>query len=155
MAGGRERDGSPDSADARAEGLASVRQRRVCAVPATTVHNWEDELLGTLRFAHATRDGAPSPDVGQILLENRHLKLERAIVILVIDEQHADELLADIDLSGVVLFRPRNNADLRFAEYALEIGVELPDFLNVHGGLQSDSLISGRFLGRDGADYQP
>src|SRR5688572_7692183 len=81
-----------------------------------------------------------SPDVSQIFLEDRHLKLERAIVVLVIDEQHADELLADINFSGVVLFRPRHDANLWIAEYALEIGVELPDFLNVHGGLQSDFL---------------
>ena len=81
-----------------------------------------------------------SSDVGQIFLEDRHLKLERAIVVLVIDEQHADELLADIDLGGVVLLRPRHDADLGIAEHALEIGVELPDFLNVHGGLQSDSF---------------
>jgi hypothetical protein len=36
----------------------------------------------------------------QIVLEDRHLELERAVVILVIDKQHADELLADIDLSS-------------------------------------------------------
>src|SRR5882757_503392 len=74
-----------------------------------------------------------SAEIDQVFLENRHLELERAIVVLVIDEQHPDELLADIDLGGVVLFRPWHDADLRIAEYTLEIGVELPDFLNVHG----------------------
>ena len=71
----------------------------------------------------------------QIVLEDRHLELERAIVVLVIDEQHADELLANIDFSGIVLLRPRHHADLRITEYALEISVELPDFLNVLGSL--------------------
>jgi hypothetical protein len=96
-----------------------------------------------------------STDVGQIFLEDSHLKLEGTIVVLVIDEQYADELLANIDLGGVVLFRTRHDADLGIAEYALEIGVELPDFLNVHGGLQSDQWFSGRFLGRDGPVRQP
>jgi len=44
---------------------------------------------------------------------------------------------ADIDLGRIVLLRPRHNANLGIAEQALEIGVELPDFLNVHGSLQS------------------
>src|ERR1700751_95621 len=74
----------------------------------------------------------------QIVLEDRHLELERAIVILVIDEQHADEFLADIDFSGIVLFRSRHHADLRITESAFEICVELPDFLNVHSGLPCD-----------------
>jgi hypothetical protein len=52
--------------------------------------------VGTLRVAHPTTCGVRSPDVGQVFLEDRHLKLERAIVVLVIDEQHADELLAEI-----------------------------------------------------------
>ena len=56
-----------------------------------------------------------------------------SIVILVIDEQHADELLADIDLGGIVLLRPRHDADLGIAEYALQIRVELSHFLDVHG----------------------
>src|SRR6478609_5892912 len=112
-------------------------------------------MVGTAQARLCPPYGRAARLLRQILFEDCHLKLERAIVVLVIDEQHADELLADIDFSGVVLFRPRHDADLWIAEYALEISVEFPDFLNVHGGLQSDSLISGRFLGRDGADYQP
>ena len=81
----------------------------------------------------------------QIVLEDRHLELERAVVVLVIDEQDADEFLADIDLGRIVLFRPRHHADLGISEHALEIGVELPDFLNVHGGLQSDQGFYGVF----------
>src|SRR5512144_2880320 len=112
-------------------------------MPTTTTHATRKIVGGHATlcppYGVAARKCA-SPDVGQIFLEDRHLELERAIVVLVIDEQHADELLADIDFGGVVLFRPRHDTDLGIAEYALEIGVELPDFLNVHGGLHSDSL---------------
>jgi len=58
--------------------------------------------------------------------------IERAIVVFIVDEQHADELLADIDLGRVVFLRPRHDADLGIAEHALQIRVKLPDFLNVH-----------------------
>jgi hypothetical protein len=37
-----------------------------------------------------------------VFFQDRHLELERAVVVFVIDEQHADELLADIDLGGIV-----------------------------------------------------
>ena len=43
--------------------------------------------MPTLR-RHYDVTARASPDVGQIFLENRHLELERAIVVLVIDEQH-------------------------------------------------------------------
>ncbi|MDB5513927.1 MAG: proton-translocating NADH-quinone oxidoreductase, chain, partial [Tardiphaga sp.] len=36
----------------------------------------------------------------------------------------------------LVLLRPRHHADLLVAKQALQIGVELPDFLNVHSDLQ-------------------
>ena len=49
--------------------------------------------------------------IDQILLEDRHLELERAVVVFVVDEQHADEFLADIDLGRVVLLRPRHHAN--------------------------------------------
>src|SRR6202040_731603 len=78
----------------------------------------------------------------QIVLENRHLELKRAVVVFIIDEQHADEFLTDIDLGGIVLLRPRHHANLGIAEKAFEIGVELPDFLNVHGSLQYDVWVS-------------
>ena len=69
-------------------------------------------------------------DVG---LEDRHLELVGPVIVLVIDEQHADEFLADINLGGIVLLRARHDADFWVAEQALEISVELPDFRNVHG----------------------
>ena len=130
----------------RAEGLAPSAcvgwAKARCAVPTINPSDSDKIVVGTLALCppYGTSAARASPDVGQIFLEDRHLELERAIVVLVIDEQHADELLADIDLGGVVLLRPRHDADLGIAEYALEIGVELPDFLNVHGGLQSDHM---------------
>jgi hypothetical protein len=74
--------------------------------------------------------------VDEIVFEDRHLELIRAIVVLVIDEQHADEFLADINLGGIVFFRTRHDSDFLIAERALEISVELSDFGNVHGNLQ-------------------
>src|ERR671936_2367415 len=50
----------------------------------------------------ARSDRASPALLDQIVFENRHLELERAIVVLIIDEQHADELLADIDLGRIV-----------------------------------------------------
>src|SRR3569833_1160629 len=74
--------------------------------------------------------------VDKIVFEDRHLELIGPIVVLVIDEQHADEFLADINLRGIVLFRARHDADFLIAERALEISVELSDFGNVRGNLQ-------------------
>ena len=50
------------------------------------------------------RASRPSPFLQQVLFQDRHLELERAVIILVVDEQHADELLADIDLGGISFF---------------------------------------------------
>src|ERR1700761_264132 len=95
--------------------------------PRSIRHGWR-----LYSMAHAR--SVVSADVDQVVLEDRHLELERAIVVF---EQHADELVTDIDFGGIVLFRPRRDPDLRISEQALEISVELPDFLNVHGSLQS------------------
>jgi hypothetical protein len=92
-----------------------------------------------------TGDAAASALLDQIVLQDRHLKLKRAIVVLVIDEQHADELLANIDFCRVVLFGPRHHTNLLIAEQALKIGVEFPDFLNVHGSLSNAVLGFGKF----------
>src|ERR1700730_14217972 len=81
----------------------------------------------------------------QIVLEDRHLELKRAVVIFIVDKQDADEFLADIDLGRIVLLRPRHHANPGISEHTLEISVELPDFLNVHGGLQSDQGFPGSF----------
>jgi hypothetical protein len=72
----------------------------------------------------------------EIVLKDGHLELEGTVVVFIIDEQHADELLSDIDLSGIIFLRPRHHADFGIAKQTLEIGVELPDFLNVHDSLQ-------------------
>src|SRR5204862_62848 len=80
-------DGQADGADVRPQGIAIAVRVRASLGP--------DDGEGL---------------VHQVLFQDRHLELERAIVILVIDEQHADEFLADIDLGRVVLFRPRHDA---------------------------------------------
>src|SRR6185312_5174261 len=90
--------------------------------------------------------------IDEIVLEDRHLELERAIVVLVVDEENADELLADIDLGRVILLRPRHDADLGIAEYALQIRIELSDFFDVHG--KSPIKIGRRVLGRDATNRQ-
>src|SRR4051812_20094377 len=113
-------------------------KRRPIAPPRQTLNGEGEKSRLTNRVASLLID--------EIVLEDRHLELERAIVVLIIDEEHTDEFLADIDLGGIILLRPRHDANPGVAENALEIGVELPDFLNVHGGLQSDMFgVSGEF----------
>src|SRR5580700_9423433 len=66
--------------------------------------------------------------------KNGHLKIVTALVVLIIDEQHANEFLADIDLGGIVLLGARHDTQLGVAEQALHVSFELADFLDVHGG---------------------
>jgi hypothetical protein len=91
--------------------------------------------------------------IDEVVLEDRHLELERAIIVLVVDEEHTDEFLADIDLGGIILLRPRYDADLGIAEYALQIRVELPNFLDVHGKSPIEIWVGG-VLGRDATNRQ-
>src|SRR3954471_10901797 len=100
-------------------------KRRPIAPPRQTLNGEGEKFRLTNRVASLLID--------EIVLEDRHLELERAIVVLVVDEEHTDEFLADIDLGGIILLRPRHDADLGIAEYALQVRVELPDFLDVHG----------------------
>ena len=80
--------------------------------------------------------------VGEIVFQDRHLELERTVVVLVVDEQDADEFLADVDLGGIILLRARHHANFRIAEQTLQICVEFPDFLNVHKRLQCSNKAS-------------
>ena len=48
--------------------------------------------------APSRNDAELSALFDQIVLEDRHLELEGAVVVFVIDKEHADEFLADIDL---------------------------------------------------------
>jgi hypothetical protein len=73
----------------------------------------------------------PPPSSVEIAAQDRHLEVIRPLVVFVVDEQHADEFVADIDLGGIVLLRPRHDADARVAEQLLEVGVEFLDFLYV------------------------
>jgi hypothetical protein len=80
--------------------------------------------------------------------------LERTVVVLIVDEEDADELLADIDFGRVIFLGPRHDADLGIAEDAFEICVKFPDFLNVHGRSPIGSMIWDGVLGRDGGNRQ-
>src|SRR6478609_96088 len=56
----------------------------------------------------------PSPANASILevgVENRHRKIERPVAVLVVHEQHPDELLADIHLGRVGFLRPSYDTD--------------------------------------------
>ena len=61
-----------------------------------------------------------------------HLEIVGTLVILFIfvENERADPLLPDEHIGGVRF--GRHDADAGVAEQPLEIGVELPDFLNVH-----------------------
>src|SRR5258708_3793225 len=58
------------------------------------------------RFVRAPANQPQTPAwegrLGKVLGEDGHLEHERAVLVLVL-EHHADELLADIDLGGVLL----------------------------------------------------
>src|SRR5437588_1994690 len=70
------------------------------------------------------RNCIPSVDDGdysisvlfKIGAENGHLKIVRALVVLIVDEQHANELVAHIDLGRIFFLRPRHHADTGIAE---------------------------------------
>ena len=66
------------------------------------------------------------------------LRAERSAIASPGPALNNGDILANVDLGGVILLRPRDHANFLVAEHALEIGVELPDFLNVHGSLPSD-----------------
>jgi hypothetical protein len=97
-------------------------------------------LLGSLNTDKGVDVIAPTPSsdghlrlvVDQVFFQDRHLELERPIIILVVDEKHADELLTNIHFGRIVLFGTRYDAQFLIAKDLFEISVELPDFLNVH-----------------------
>src|SRR5690349_15870454 len=69
--------------------------------------------------------------LGQVFGQDGHFEHERAVLVLVL-EDHADELLADIDLGGVLLLRARDQRDARIGEGATQVGFDLADGLLVH-----------------------
>src|SRR4029079_787362 len=62
----------------------------------------------------------------EVRVENGHLEGERLAVVL--EEQHRDDLLADIALGGILLLWPRHRLDIRIAE---KIAQERARFLQV------------------------
>jgi hypothetical protein len=108
-----DRDGPPDHEVARATQLIAAAARAI-------QYNSETRLAF----------------VDEIVFQDSHLELERTIIVLVVDKQHTDEFLADIDFRRVIFLRSRHDTNFRIAEQTLEIRIELPDFLNVHEHLQ-------------------
>ena len=76
---------------------------------------------------------------GSVAHRDLHFEIVGAIVIVVIvvEPKLADVLLADEDI-GRIRFA-RHDANARVAEQPLEVGVELPDFLHVHGTVSLQS----------------
>ena len=52
----------------------------------------------------------------EIRIEDRHGEVEGAVAVLVVDEEHAHELLSDIDFGGIGLLRPADDANGRVRE---------------------------------------
>src|SRR3954447_9981167 len=73
----------------------------------------------------------------EIELENRHFEIAGADFLLV-EEQHADIFLADINFRGVGLARARHDADPGVVEIALEISFERLEMLYIGGFAQGD-----------------
>src|SRR5262249_30973553 len=77
------------------------------------------------------RSTGPASAKSKIDVEDRHREIVGAIAVLVVDVDHAEKLIAEIDLCGIVLARPHLDCDLR-VERALEVGVEFLDFFGLH-----------------------
>src|SRR5262249_48589182 len=75
-------------------------------------------------------------DVGRLGrgIAERDLHLEivgtLVVILILVEREPADTFLADEHVGALVLLR--HDADARVAEQALEISVELPDFLHIH-----------------------
>src|SRR6266699_557775 len=110
--------------------LSTQGKDKICgAVP--TVNRLPNKTVGRTAL-RALLPTLRSFSLLQIGAEDRHLKIVRALLVLVVHEQNADELLADVDLGGILLLRPRHHPDAGVAEQALEVRFDLTDFLNVH-----------------------
>ena len=64
---------------------------------------------------------------------DRLLEIVGALVVLVVDHDAAERLVAEEHLGIVVALRARHHADARRTEQALQIAVELLDLGDVHG----------------------
>jgi hypothetical protein len=112
MARGGRRDGPPEEAIAGAEGIAEqqsavIASQRVGAKRRPMTGSAKQSkaairkcrwIASSLRLLAMTMQAEPSALFDQIVLEDRHLELEGAVVVFVVDKEHADEFLADIDL---------------------------------------------------------
>ncbi len=66
----------------------------------------------------------------QVFAQDGHFEHERAVLVLILID-HADELLADIDLGGVLLLRTRLQDDALGAEGAAQVALDALDVVVV------------------------
>jgi phosphate starvation-inducible PhoH-like protein len=74
----------------------------------------------------------------QVFGQDGHLEHEGAVVVLIL-EHDADELFADVDLAGVLLFRALLQRDLGVSEGALEVRLDALDAVVFHGGISFEA----------------
>jgi hypothetical protein len=64
---------------------------------------------------------ATGADLAQVHVENRHFQNVGTAPLLIVDEQHADKLVAQIRLERILLLRARDHADRLVVELSFEI----------------------------------
>src|SRR4029078_2007734 len=77
----------------------------------------------------------------EVVVEDRHLELIGGLAFVVVAEQNADELIADIHLGGILLARPLLHFKGRQPEHALQIALKLDDFVSRHSTSPSNSNV--------------
>ena len=95
------------------------------------------------------RDGSRLSALGQVFRQDGHLEHERAIAVLVF-EHHADELFADVDLSGILLLWTRRERNTGVRKGPPKVALDLPDHSFVHANSLLKAQPSGNLAGRDG-----
>jgi hypothetical protein len=68
----------------------------------------------------------------QIIIEDRHLKLIGGLTLVIVAKDHADKLLIDEDLGGVLLARTLAHLELRVPEHSLQIALKLENLFPSH-----------------------
>jgi hypothetical protein len=71
----------------------------------------------------------------EIEIENSHVEIIRKLAILIVTEDHADELIADIDFRRIVLLRALADFDIGELEFGPEKPGELLYFIGLQNGI--------------------
>src|SRR5262249_3733828 len=69
----------------------------------------------------------------QIQVQNRHFEIVAALAALFIDEQHANELLAEQNVGGIFLLWARDDAQRGAAQLAPDVTFHFANVLDVRG----------------------